>query len=130
MLGKEKNSASTSKSDPALATISVGTTAVVPAEGSRKCITSNASIKLVASVGILGPVIVTFLRCLSIHVSLRSISFNLLRAVILESSGMSLIKVPSDLPSLPIYSKLSRFTKSPLRAIATLANLVSFLPLL
>ena len=116
-MGKEKKSLSTSKSDPALATISVGTTVVLPGVASKKCHTSNASTKLVSSVGILGPVIVIFWAFSLSQSSFFNNSFNL-----------SLVPIIS--PELLGSSKFNKFKKSPLNGIATLAKCVPSLPFL
>jgi hypothetical protein len=55
MLAAIRKSLSASKSAPDLATISVGRMIVLPDAGFKKCQISNASIVLVASLGILGP---------------------------------------------------------------------------
>ena len=99
-----KNNLSTSKSEPALATISVGTIILLPAEGSKKCHTSANSTELVASVGILGPEIVTLSLFFSNHLGSLIIS-------------LSLFISPITSPSLCLA--FNSFAKSPCNAIAT-----------
>ena len=100
---------STSKSDPAAATISDGTITVLPTAASKKCHTSAPTITLALSVGILGPVIVITSLCLANHSSFLIISFK---------RSMSPIGCSS------LCFKFNKFKKSPLSGIATFIKLV------